>query len=169
MLDFFITNMAPIMFVALVVFLLIGYPVAFALSFVGLSFALIGIGLDLFHPTFLQALPDRVWGVMSNETLLAIPFFTFMGLILERSGMAEELLDTAGKLFGPGARRRRLCRGLRRRAACRDDRRRRRLGHRDGADLAADHASLRLRPAARERGDRGVRARSPRSSRRASC
>ncbi len=101
MLAFFIDNMAPIMFAALVIFLLIGYPVAFSLSFVGLSFAVIGIGLDLFHPTFLQALPDRVWGIMSNETLLAIPFFTFMGLILERSGMAEELLDTAGKLFGP--------------------------------------------------------------------
>src|SRR5262245_34950459 len=101
MVSFFIDNMAPIMFVALVVFLLIGYPVAFALSFVGLSFALLGIEFGLFHPSFLQALPDRVWGVMSNETLLAIPFFTFMGLILERSGMAEELLDTAGKLFGP--------------------------------------------------------------------
>jgi TRAP-type mannitol/chloroaromatic compound transport system permease large subunit len=101
MIGFLIDNMAPIMFAALVVFLLLGYPVAFALSFVGLSFALLGIQLDLFHPTFLQALPDRVWGIMSNETLLAIPFFTFMGLILERSGMAEELLDTAGKLFGP--------------------------------------------------------------------
>jgi TRAP-type mannitol/chloroaromatic compound transport system permease large subunit len=101
MLQFFIDNMAPIMFAALVVFLLLGYPVAFALSFVGLSFALIGIRLGLFHPSFLQALPDRVWGIVSNDTLLAIPFFTFMGLILERSGMAEELLDTAGKLFGP--------------------------------------------------------------------
>jgi TRAP-type mannitol/chloroaromatic compound transport system permease large subunit len=101
MIGFLIDNMAPIMFVALVIFLLLGYPVAFALSFVGLSFAILGIQLDLFHPSFLQALPDRVWGIMSNETLLAIPFFTFMGLILERSGMAEELLDTAGKLFGP--------------------------------------------------------------------
>ncbi len=101
MIAFLIENMAPIMFAALVVFLLLGYPVAFSLSFVGLSFAILGIQLDLFHPSFLQALPDRVWGVMSNETLLAIPFFTFMGLILERSGMAEELLETAGKLFGP--------------------------------------------------------------------
>jgi TRAP-type mannitol/chloroaromatic compound transport system permease large subunit len=100
-LDFFITNMAPIMFAALVIFLLIGYPVAFSLSFVGLSFAVIGIQLDLFHPSFLQALPDRVWGVMSNETLLAIPFFTFMGIVLERSGMAEELLETVAQLFGP--------------------------------------------------------------------
>ena len=98
---FLIHNMAPIMFAALMVFLLIGYPVAFSLAFVGLAFGLIGISLGLFAPTFLQALPDRVFGIMSNETLLAIPFFTFMGLILERSGMAEELLDTAGKLFGP--------------------------------------------------------------------
>ena len=96
-----IENMAPIMFLALVVFLLLGYPVAFSLAFVGLSFALVGIALGLFEPVFLQLLPERVWQIMSNETLLAIPFFTFMGLILERTGMAEELLDTAGKLFGP--------------------------------------------------------------------
>ncbi|MEZ5922872.1 MAG: TRAP transporter large permease subunit [Hyphomicrobiaceae bacterium] len=101
MTDFLIHNMAPIMFLALVVFLLLGYPVAFALSFVGLGFAVIGIGLGLFEPVFLQLLPERVWQIMSNETLLAIPFFTFMGLILERTGMAEELLETAGKLFGP--------------------------------------------------------------------
>jgi tripartite ATP-independent transporter DctM subunit len=99
--EFLIHNMAPIMFLALVVFLLLGYPVAFSLAFVGLSFAVIGIWLGLFEPVFLQLLPERVWQIMSNETLLAIPFFTFMGLILERTGMAEELLDTAGKLFGP--------------------------------------------------------------------
>ncbi|MBK1871512.1 TRAP transporter large permease [Aestuariivirga sp. YIM B02566] len=98
---FLMENMAPIMFAALVIFLLLGYPVAFSLAFVGLGFGLIGIGLGMFTPSFLQALPDRVFGIMANETLLAIPFFTFMGLILERSGMAEELLDTAGKLFGP--------------------------------------------------------------------
>jgi TRAP-type mannitol/chloroaromatic compound transport system permease large subunit len=94
-------NMAPIMFFALVVFLLSGYPVAFALAANGLLFALIGIELGQFRPDFLQALPDRVYGVMANDTLLAIPFFTFMGLILERSGMAEDLLDTIGQLFGP--------------------------------------------------------------------
>jgi TRAP-type mannitol/chloroaromatic compound transport system permease large subunit len=92
--------MAPIMFGSLVVFLLLGYPVAFALAANGLLFALIGIELGLFQPDFLQALPQRVYGVMSNDTLLAIPFFTFMGLILERSGMAEDLLDTIGQLFG---------------------------------------------------------------------
>jgi TRAP-type mannitol/chloroaromatic compound transport system permease large subunit len=94
-------NMAPIMFLALVLFLLLGYPVAFALAANGLLFALVGIELGLFRPDFLQALPDRVYGVMSNDTLLAIPFFTFMGLVLERSGMAEDLLDTIGQLFGP--------------------------------------------------------------------
>jgi TRAP-type mannitol/chloroaromatic compound transport system permease large subunit len=98
---FLIENMAPIMFAALVVFLLLGYPVAFALAANGLVFGLIGVELGLFRPDFLQALPERVYGVMNNETLLAIPFFTFMGLILERSGMAEDLLDTIGQLFGP--------------------------------------------------------------------
>src|SRR5688572_23711404 len=101
MTSFLIANMAPIMFVALVVFLLAGYPAAFSLGAVGLLFAIVGIELGEFQPSFLQALPDRVFGIMANETLLAIPFFTFMGLILERSGMAEDLLDTAGKLFGP--------------------------------------------------------------------
>src|SRR5262245_18307434 len=98
---FIIHNMAPIMFAALVVFLLLGYPVAFSLAANGLLFAFIGIELGLFRPDFLQALPERVYGVMNNDTLLAIPFFTFMGLILERSGMAEDLLDTVGQLFGP--------------------------------------------------------------------
>jgi TRAP-type mannitol/chloroaromatic compound transport system permease large subunit len=92
--------MAPIMFGALVVFLLLGYPAAFSLGAVGLIFALIGIDFGMFAPDFLQALPERVYGVMSNDTLLAIPFFTFMGLVLERSGMAEDLLDTIGQLFG---------------------------------------------------------------------
>ena len=92
--------MAPIMFGSLVIFLLLGYPVAFSLAANGLFFGLIGIELGLFRPDFLQALPERVYGVMNNETLLAIPFFTFMGLILERSGMAEDLLDTIGQLFG---------------------------------------------------------------------
>ncbi|RTL74594.1 MAG: TRAP transporter large permease subunit [Bradyrhizobiaceae bacterium] len=96
----FIEYMAPIMFASLVLFLLLGYPVAFSLAANGLLFALIGIELGLFRPDFLQALPERVYGVMNNETLLAIPFFTFMGLILERSGMAEDLLETIGQLFG---------------------------------------------------------------------
>jgi tripartite ATP-independent transporter DctM subunit len=97
---FIIENLAPIMFASLVVVLLLGYPAAFSLAFVGLFYALVGIGLGQFQPDFLQALPDRIYGVMANDTLLAIPFFTFMGLVLERSGMAEDLLDTIGQLFG---------------------------------------------------------------------
>src|SRR5881394_4018912 len=93
--------MAPIMFASLVIFLLLGYPVAFSLAANGLIFALLGIELGLFRPDFLQALPERIFGIMANDTLLAVPFFTFMGLILERSGMAEDLLDTIGQLFGP--------------------------------------------------------------------
>ena len=98
---FLIANMAPLMFAALVVFLLLGYPVAFALAANGIVFGLIGIELGLLQPSLFGAMPERLWGVMSNDTLLAIPFFTFMGLILERSGMAEDLLDTIGQLFGP--------------------------------------------------------------------
>ena len=98
--EFLIAYMAPIMFTSLMVFLLIGYPVAFSLAAVGMAFGLIGIELGLLTPNLLQALPDRVFGIMKNEILLAIPFFTFMGLVLERSGMAEDLLDTIGQLFG---------------------------------------------------------------------
>src|SRR6187431_3674961 len=100
MVGLLIHYMAPIMFMALVVFLLLGYPVAFSLGAVGLIFGLIGIEVGLFRPDFLQALPERIYGIMNNDVLLAIPFFTFMGLILERSGMAEDLLDTIGQLFG---------------------------------------------------------------------
>ncbi|MEK7666565.1 MAG: TRAP transporter large permease subunit [Pseudomonadota bacterium] len=92
--------MAPLMFVALVLLLLLGYPVAFALAANGLLFAIIGIQAGFFDFVLLQALPERVYGILSNSTLLAIPFFTFMGLVLERSGMAEALLDTIGQLFG---------------------------------------------------------------------
>ncbi len=100
MTEFLIANMAPLMFVGLVMFLLLGYPVAFALAANGIVFGLIGIELGLLQPSLFGALPERLWGIMSNDTLLAIPFFTFMGLILERSGMAEDLLDTIGQLFG---------------------------------------------------------------------
>jgi tripartite ATP-independent transporter DctM subunit len=74
--------------------------VAFALAANGLLFAIIGIQTGFFDFVLLQALPERVFGILSNSTLLAIPFFTFMGLVLERSGMAEALLDTIGQLFG---------------------------------------------------------------------
>ena len=98
-----IHHMAPIMFASLVVFLLLGYPVAFSLAANGLIFGLIGIELGLFRPDFLQALPERIYGIMNNDVLLAIPFFTFMGLILERSGMAEDLLDTSASCLGLSA------------------------------------------------------------------
>ena len=96
-----IHNIAPLMFVGLIIILLIGFPVAFSLGAVGIGFGLLGIHLGLLDASLFQALPERVFGVMSNDTLLAVPFFTFMGLILERSGMAEDLLDTIGQLFGP--------------------------------------------------------------------
>jgi TRAP-type mannitol/chloroaromatic compound transport system permease large subunit len=98
---FLVANLAPIMFGALVVLLLLGYPVAFSLAANGLFFGIIAIDLGLLTPALLQALPERVFGIMRNDTLLAIPFFTFMGLILERSGMAEDLLETIGQMFGP--------------------------------------------------------------------
>ncbi len=101
MTEFLIANMAPIMFATLVIFLLSGFPVAFSLAANGLMFGLVGIEVGLLKPELLQALPNRLFGIMANDTLLAIPFFTFMGLILERSGMAEDLLDTIGQLFGP--------------------------------------------------------------------
>ncbi len=93
--------MAPLMFAGLAAFLLLGYPVAFALAANGLLFAFIGFELGMLQPELLQALPQRLFGIMANPLLLAIPFFTFMGLVLERSGMAEDLLDTIGQLFGP--------------------------------------------------------------------
>jgi TRAP-type mannitol/chloroaromatic compound transport system permease large subunit len=107
MIEFIAENLAPIMFMSLIVFLLLGYPVAFSLAANGLLFFVIGVELaplsdsiNLSWP-LLNAMPERLWGVMSNDTLLAIPFFTFMGIVLERSGMAEDLLDTIGQLFGP--------------------------------------------------------------------
>ena len=101
MIAFVSQNLAPIMFVGLVIFLLLGFPVAFSLAACGMFFGFIGIELGLLPPTLFQALPLRIFGIMQNDTLLAVPFFTFMGLILERSGMAEDLLDTIGQLFGP--------------------------------------------------------------------
>ncbi|MDT3705401.1 MAG: TRAP transporter large permease subunit [Thiobacillus sp.] len=92
--------LAPLMFLGLVIFLLLGYPVAFALAANGLLFAGVGIAAGLFDVSLLHALPERVYGIVANPTLLAVPFFAFMGLILERSGMAEDLLDTIGQLFG---------------------------------------------------------------------
>jgi TRAP-type mannitol/chloroaromatic compound transport system permease large subunit len=101
MTQFIAQNLAPIMFAGLFVFLLLGFPVAFSLGACGLFFGFIGIEMGVLPTSLLQALPLRIFGIMQNDTLLAIPFFTLMGLILERSGMAEDLLDTIGQLFGP--------------------------------------------------------------------
>ncbi|WP_424931967.1 TRAP transporter large permease [Amaricoccus macauensis] len=108
MLELIAHNLAPIMFITVMGMLLIGYPVALTLAAGGLFFFVVGVALSGVAPTeinlfwpLLGAQPERVFGIMSNDTLLAIPFFTFMGLILERSGMAEDLLETIGQLFGP--------------------------------------------------------------------
>lgn len=92
--------MAPAMFAALVVFLLLGLPVAFSLAALGLASGFVAIELGLFPPQFMANLPYRVFGILSNELLLAIPFFTLMGAILERSGLAEDLLEGFAQLFG---------------------------------------------------------------------
>jgi TRAP-type mannitol/chloroaromatic compound transport system permease large subunit len=99
MLDYGLT--APAMFLGLILFMLVGFPVAFSLAALGLFFGVVAIEIGYFTVSFLQALPFRIFGIMSNDLLLAIPFFTFMGVILERSGLAEDLLDGTGQLFGP--------------------------------------------------------------------
>ncbi|AJY46110.1 TRAP transporter large permease [Martelella endophytica] len=108
MIDLIAHNLAPIMFVTVMALLLLGYPVAFTLAAGGLAFFVLGVEFSSISPEIhlfwplLQSHPDRFFGgIMSNETLLAVPFFTFMGIILERSRMAEDLLDTIGQLFGP--------------------------------------------------------------------
>ena len=107
MIDLVAHNLAPIMFFSMAAFLLIGYPISFALAANGLLFFLIGVFLTPYSTevnlgwNLLQALGDRVFGIMRNDVLLAIPFFTFMGIVLERSRMAEDLLETVGQLFGP--------------------------------------------------------------------
>jgi tripartite ATP-independent transporter DctM subunit len=94
-------NMAPLMFAGMIGFMLIGYPAAFSLAATGLFFGFIGIQLGLIQPDFLGNLTYQLYGIISNDLLLAIPFFTFMGAILERCGLAEDLLDSIGQLFGP--------------------------------------------------------------------
>ena len=101
MIELLSTNLAPIMFGVVVFFLLSGFPVAFSLAACGLFFGFIGLELGIIPAALFQALPLRVFGIMQNDTLLAIPFFTLMGLVLERSGMAEDLLETVGQVFGP--------------------------------------------------------------------
>src|SRR5210317_1539837 len=87
---------ALFMFVALIGLLLLGYPVAFSIGAVALLFGIPALGMEFF-----DLLPLRIWGVMTNFTLLAVPLFVFMGVMLEKSGLAEDLLETMGLLFGP--------------------------------------------------------------------
>jgi tripartite ATP-independent transporter DctM subunit len=99
--NFIRDNMAPLMFGGMVLFMLIGYPAAFSLAATGLFFGFVGIEFGLIRPDFLGNLTYQLFGIISNDLLLAIPFFTFMGAILERCGLAEDLLDSIGQLFGP--------------------------------------------------------------------
>ena len=100
MIEFLRGNMAPLMFGGLILFMLYGYPAAFSLAAVGLFFGAISIQLGLIAPDFLGNLTFQLHGVLSNDLLLAIPFFTLMGAVLERSGLAEDLLEGFGQLFG---------------------------------------------------------------------
>ncbi len=101
MINFVTHNMAPLMFMGLIAFMIIGYPAAFSIAAVGLFFGFIGIELGLIRPDFLGNLTFQLYAVVSNDLLLAIPFFTLMGTILERCGLAEDLLEGFGQLFGP--------------------------------------------------------------------
>jgi len=92
--------LGPAMFAGALLLLSFGYPVAFSLGGVAIIFGLIGIALGVFDPIFMTAMPQRIFGIMANYTLLAIPYFIFMGSMLEKSGIAENLLETMGILFG---------------------------------------------------------------------
>ena len=95
-------SMPPLMFGGLVVTMVLGFPVAFTLAALGIGFGFVAIYHGFFDLNFLQAIPSRIFGsVLSNDLLLAVPFFTFMGAILERCGLAEDMLDSMGQLFGP--------------------------------------------------------------------
>ncbi|MCZ7885736.1 MULTISPECIES: TRAP transporter large permease [Agrobacterium] len=107
MIDLIAHNLPLVMFSSVMLLLLLGYPVAFTLAAGGLIYFVLGVELSWISPEIrlfwplLQSHPERIYGIMYNDTLLSIPFFTFMGIILERSRMAEDLLDTIGQLFGP--------------------------------------------------------------------
>ncbi|MBG1242088.1 TRAP transporter large permease [Nostoc sp. NZL] len=92
--------LGPLMFAGALVLLSLGYPVAFSLGGVAILFGILGISLGVFDPVFLTAMPQRIFGIMANYTLLAIPYFIFMGAMLEKSGIAERLLETMGILLG---------------------------------------------------------------------
>src|SRR6266446_5936040 len=144
--------MPPLMFGGLVLFMLVGYPVAFSLAALGFFFGCIAIEYGFFGLNYLQAIPGHVFGnVLSNDLLLAIPFFTLMGAVLEQCGLAEDMLDSMGQLFGP------IRGGLgysvnhRWLHSWRHYRYRCRASYRDGVDLDADNDPLRLQHALHDR------------------
>src|SRR5574342_271482 len=92
--------LGALMFAGMIAFLFFGFPVAFSLTFTGLFFGSIGVWLGYLHANFFDILPLRIWGTMTNFTLLAVPLFVFMGVALEKSGLAEELLETMALVFG---------------------------------------------------------------------
>ena len=96
-----VEQFAPLMFLGLILVMLIGFPVSFSLSALGLLCGVYAINMGWFPPNFLGNLPANVFGILSNELLLAIPFFTLMGTLLEKCGLAEDMLDSMGQLFGP--------------------------------------------------------------------
>lgn len=100
MIDAIRANLGPMMFGGLIVFLLIGYPAAFSLAAVGLFFSFIAIEMGVIAPQYMGNLTFQLYAIISNDLLLSIPFFTFMGAVLERCGLAEDLLDSIGQLFG---------------------------------------------------------------------
>jgi tripartite ATP-independent transporter DctM subunit len=93
-------TLGALMFVGMIAFLFFGFPVAFSLTFTGLFFGMLGVAFGVLHANFFAILPLRIWGTMTNFTLLAVPLFVFMGVALEKSGLAEELLETMALVFG---------------------------------------------------------------------
>ena len=150
-------HLAPLMFGGMVLFMLVGYPAAFSLAATGLFFGFIGIEFGLIRPDFLGNLTYQLFGIISNDLLLAIPFFTFMGAILERCGLAEDLLEFDRAIVRPGARRPVLCGDFRRRHSRRDHRHGRRFRHRHGRHLNDADAQIRLFDAPHHGRDRSVR------------
>jgi len=93
-------TLGALMFAGMIAFLFLGFPVAFSLTFTGLFFGILGVWFGVLHANFFDILPLRIWGTMTNFTLLAVPLFVFMGVALEKSGLAEELLETMALVFG---------------------------------------------------------------------
>ena len=132
-----------LMFFGMIAFLFFGFPVAFSLTFTGLFFGTLGVWFGYLHANFFDILPLRIWGTMTNFTLLAVPLFVFMGVALEKSGLAEELLETMALLFGKLRGRHRDLGGGGGRHPRGLHRHRGGQRHHHGADLAPDHAAAR--------------------------